>query len=187
VPSEPEGDRPLVLRAREEAPLLVPVDHGADLVGQRLLQLFVVAREPRHAAGRVRDDQADERRPPVEDVLEREHPSPRVAEEVERLERERVAYGFELVHEPLDAPQRRFVGPVGTPAAELVVEDDLPLVGQLRERLDVVVAEAGPAVQAEQRDTASVAGDPVPDAPAGHVDETLGRRHVRARGRTDTA
>ena len=72
----------------------------------------------------------------------------------------------ELVEEELEAPVD--VGrPVGAPAAELVVDDDLPTVlGELLERREVVVCRAGPAVQAEQGILSRLGGadDAIPGA-----------------------
>jgi hypothetical protein len=57
----------------------------------------------------------------------------------------------ELGDEAIDGPQGDVVGAFGAAAAQLVVEDDLAAVGERLERLQVVVGEAGTAVQAQQR------------------------------------
>ena len=54
----------------------------------------------------------------------------------------------ELLNEPVHVPQGEVVRAIRAPAAELVVEDDPAAVRQGFERLEVVVGEAGAAVQA---------------------------------------
>src|SRR6266571_5298021 len=69
--------------------------------------------------------------------------------------------------------------PVGPAAAELIVEDHRPAGGEVRQRLQVVVRHAGPAVQAQQRGTWPVrADDLVPDPAARYLDEPLSGRWV---------
>src|SRR6266480_4767845 len=65
-------------------------------------------------------------------VLEREHPAPRRAEEVQPFELEPLADALQLLDERLDGPERRIVGTVRSTAPELVVEDDASPV--LRQR-----------------------------------------------------
>ena len=81
----------------------------------------------------------------------------------------------EFLDEALDGPQGEIVGAFGPAAAQLVVENDLPPAGERLERFQVVVGEAGAAVQAEQ-------GGPVvprlpqaavPDPAAGDLDVAL--------------
>jgi hypothetical protein len=83
----------------------------------------------------------------------------------------------ELLDERLDDPERRVVGPVGDPAAELVVEDDAPpLLGQRPEPLERVVRAAGPAVQADERQTPwrlGVPEDPVRRPPLAEREPAL--------------
>ena len=64
---------------------------------------------------------------------------------------ERGADGGQFRDEAIDGPQGEIVGAFGPAAAQLVVEDDLTAVGERLERLQVVVGEAGTAVQAQQR------------------------------------
>src|SRR6185312_5276699 len=105
------------------------------------------------------------------------HPAPRAAEQVHPVEAEGVADGVQLVHEPLDRPQRPVVGDVRLAASELVVEDDPAAVGQLLERLRVVARRAGAAVQGEQRH-ATLADAAVPHVPAGDGDAPLVDPHA---------
>ena len=77
----------------------------------------------------------------------------------------------QLLDEPVHRPQREIIGAIGATAAELVVEDDAAVFGEGFEGLEVVVGEAGAAVQAEQRDRVLVVADrAVPDLAAGDVD-----------------
>jgi hypothetical protein len=92
---------------------------------------------------------------------------------VQALEPELGANGRELLDEAVDLPERPVVRPVRPPTAELVVEDDAAPVAEPGELLEVVVAEPGPSVQAEERDAVALADDPVPDASARDVDEAL--------------
>ena len=87
-----------------------------------------------------------------EHVLEREHPAPRRAEQVDAVEAERCPQRRRARRGRAGATDRVVLGPARAAAAELVVEDDAAaLLGELLERLEVVVRRAGPAVQAEQR------------------------------------
>src|SRR5262249_8998435 len=71
-------------------------------------------------------------------------------------------------------PQRVVCWPVRSAAAELVVENDRPVHGEVFQRLQVVVRHAGAAMQAEQRSAWPVCPcDPVPDPPARDLDTTL--------------
>jgi hypothetical protein len=67
------------------------------------------------------------------------------------LEPQPVPNALHLLDERLDRPERRFVRPRGLTAAELVVEDDAPALGERRERGQRQVRAARAAVQAEQR------------------------------------
>ena len=94
---------------------------------------------------------------------------------MEALQAQRLADDRELIDEAVDLPERPVHRTVGPPAAELVVEDDEATVGEAYEVLQVVVREAGPTVEAEQRHAAAVgvADAPVPDPPAADIDEAL--------------
>ena len=65
----------------------------------------------------------------VERVLEREHPAPRRAEQVDTVEPQRLAYRVHLGTEEVERPAGT-LGALGTAAAELVVPDHRPLAGQ---------------------------------------------------------
>ena len=67
------------------------------------------------------------------------------------------------------------IGPIGKTAAELVLEDHRPLVREFGQRVEVVVRDAGCAVERQQRQSAAVPDHVVPDAPAGDVDVSLAR------------
>ena len=71
---------------------------------------------------------------------------------------------IDLADEPRDVPAGRIVRLVAATAAELVVEDHRPLVGEGVERFQVVVPRARSAVQNQQRRALAAAHPPVPDA-----------------------
>src|ERR1700733_13499778 len=89
--------------------------------------------------------------PGVQDVLHGQHAAPGTAEQVQSFQVERGADDGQFLDEAIDGPQGEIVGAFGAAAAELVVEDDLTAVGEGFERLQVIVGEAGTAVQAQQR------------------------------------
>ena len=78
-------------------------------------------------------------------VLDREPPAPRLAEQVAAVEAERRAHLVELLHRPLDRPERRVVGMVGAAAAELVVDDHRAVLRQpLGQGQQVIARRPGP-------------------------------------------
>jgi hypothetical protein len=91
---------------------------------------------------------------------------------------ERLANGGDLGHGSVQRPERRVVRPIRSAAAELVVEDDHPLIGQVSQGVDVVVRHARPAVQGEERDAGrAIAHGLVPDLAAGDLDGAFHRSH----------
>ena len=104
------------------------------------------------ARERRRENQRADAAGPAECVLLREDPAPRLPEEVDPVEAELLADRADLVEKQLERPLD-VVGPVGLPAAELVVDDDLA-AGQLLERVEVRGRGAWAAVQAEERQRA---------------------------------
>jgi hypothetical protein len=88
----------------------------------------------------------------------------------------------EFRYEPVHVPQGKVVRAIRTPAAELVVEDDPAPIRQGFERFEVVVSEAGAAVQAEQRGAVGVvAYGAEPDLATGNVEVTLFDFHTALR------
>src|SRR5207247_11260971 len=89
-------------------------------------------------------------------VLHPEHSAPRMAEDVDSVQTERLADRVDFLDIELRSPDRRVVRlGYGRPAgSELVVEDDLTLVGEGLVRLHIQPVGAGPAVQPEQRHAA---------------------------------
>ena len=84
----------------------------------------------------------------------------------------------QFFHEPVHVPQGEIARAIRASAAELVVKNDPAAVRQGLERLEVMVGEAGSAVQAEQRDgDGFVAHGAVPDLAAGDLDVALFRLH----------
>ena len=122
-------------------------------------QLVAVVHPPDHAGRAAAQDQAAQLRLTVEHVLHGQHAAPRAAEQVQLVETECSADLRQFLDEPVDCPQRDVIGTVGVAAAELVVEDHLAAVGQRLQRLQVVVREAGAAVQAQQRRRAAAFAD----------------------------
>src|SRR5919198_1984908 len=157
---------------------LAPVEHRLHLSRQLRPQAPGLLDPLRNAGRRAREHEALEARRLRERVLHRQHAAPRVPEEVDTVEAERLADGADLVDEELDRPERQVVGEVGPPAAELVVEDRAAAgPGHPLERLEVVVRAARPAVQAKERQLAgflAVADDAVPRPVAPEWDEALG-------------
>ena len=150
--------RLFVLRIGERPRLFVLAQRRLDLGRQLRAQLRQLAHPRRHRGRRALDDQRDE---PVRlrgRVLHPEHPAPRVPEEVDPLEPERLADDADLLDEQLRRPHRRVVRFLHrrVPCSELVVEDDAPLARQRLVRLHVQPVRARAAVQAEQRDRVTV-------------------------------
>ncbi len=107
-------------------------------------------------------------------VLDREPSAPRLAEQVAAPEPEGRAHLVDLLDRPVDRPQGRVVGAIRAAAAELVVHDHRPVVGEpLGERDHVVAGGARAAVQ-EQDGRALAGPEPGgPDAPARDLDAPL--------------
>ena len=74
-------------------------------------------------------------KPVGEGELDRQHRPPGVAEQVGDGRTRGVEHGGQFCHEPVWHPQRPIVGTVGTPAAQLVVEDHRTIGRQRREWL----------------------------------------------------
>jgi hypothetical protein len=53
-----------------------------------------------------------------------------VAEEMDALDPDGVDHPFQLLDEAVVAPQAWVIGAIGVADAELVIEDDRPLIGQ---------------------------------------------------------
>ena len=107
-------------------------------------------------------------------MLERKHPAPRGAEEVDAIQAELFADGVDLLaehrHGPLDV-----LRPIRVAAPDLVVQDDRTLSRETLERPEVVMRRPRAAVQREQRDRsgAELSGHLVPGAVATEVDKAL--------------
>ena len=101
----------------------------------------------------------------IQHVLHRKHPTPGAAEQVQRVETQRSADRHQLFHEVRHGPEGRVAGAIRPAAAQLVVEDDTPAIGQILQRGDVVVGHSRTAVQAQERDAGAVA-DRIPPDPA---------------------
>jgi hypothetical protein len=172
-------DGGLVLGAGGEADRLVLADDAPGfpwLLGE---QRLAVADPADHAGRAAAQDQALQRRPAVQDVLHGQHPAPGTAEEVQAVKFKSRTDLREFLHEAFHVPQGDVGRAVRTAAAQLVVEEDPAAFGQDLERLEVVVGEAGAAVQAEQRCGVRVVADgAVPDLAAGHVDVALFALHA---------
>ena len=103
------------------------------------------------------------------------------------IEAQRVAYGADLRDEEVDREERRVVGQIRLPAAELVVEDRPTAGGDQRfQRLEVVVRRAWAAVEEQDGELScvlSASDDPVPRLVAVERDPALecfgGCRHGR--------
>ena len=112
----------------------------------------------------------------VQGVCEGEHPAPGLTVECHDAEVECRPDRLHFLNEPGDLPEGRVVRPVGVAAAELVVEDELPVVsGYLAEAIEVAAAYTRAAVQAKQG-AACGAEDAVRDlVPAFYFDAALTR------------
>ncbi len=168
-------DGGLVLGACGEAAGLVVPDGGSHRRRLGLQQLGALPYPAGDAGGAAAQDQAAQRRGAVQHVLHGQHPAPGAAEQVQVVQAERLPDHHQLLDEPFDRPQRAVVGTIRAAAAELVVEDDPAPVGEVGEPLQVVVREAGAAVQAQQRRSATATDALVPDLAAGDLDVALVR------------
>ena len=79
--------------------------------------------ELRDARGRTRQHQLFDPAGSPDHVVDRQPAAPGLPEEVTDVEAERGAHLVDLLDGAVDRPQRRVVGLVGAPAAELVVDD----------------------------------------------------------------
>ena len=135
------------------------------------------------AEQRAREHQASHAGWPCQQVLDCEHAAPGVSQEVDLVERERVAKRRELVEEGLDGPERGVVRPVRAPASELVVPHHRSPIGQICHQLGIGVArDAWTAVQQhEGRPAPQVASGLIPGPVAAERHEAVGEaRHRRA-------
>ena len=144
LPEDERGGR--VFGAVDEAAFFVPVDRGADISRQLRFQFGRILIPARHADERAREDEAAQPRRLRQGVLDREQTAPGRAEQVEGVQFEFAAHALDLLERTVERPEVLVGGPVGAAATKLVEEDDRALVGELGERLEVVVRKAGPAV-----------------------------------------
>src|SRR6516225_6034253 len=75
-------------------------------------------------------------------------------------------HGVHFGHRAFHRPEFGVRGAFGLPAPELIPEDDLPPVGQTFQRADVVVRQARPAMDREQRKAGSATNPFKPNVPA---------------------
>jgi hypothetical protein len=159
----------LVLLAARRAVGLVPPQRGLD-VGRQLGPEAVELAEPeRDRRGRGLDDEAGQSRRTGDGVRHAEHAAPRVPDDVAPLEAQLRPDRRHLAHVQLRRPHGGVVRFVDdrVAAAELVVEDHTPTLGQRRIRLHVMPCRSGTTVQAEHRQPAGLlilAHHPVPGA-----------------------
>jgi hypothetical protein len=73
--------------------------------------------------------------------------APGLSEQVHRLESQRGPHFVDLANEALQGPESYIIGALGFAAAELIVEHDPSRVGQLIQRLQVIMAGTRTAVQ----------------------------------------
>jgi len=109
----------------------------------------------------------------AQQVFDGEPTAPRVSVQVEPAQVERAPDRPDFGDEPVDCPQRWIVGLVRAATAELVVEDDRPVGGEVAEWFEIVVPGARSAVQYQQRRTPPTTDDVDPDATAGDLDVPL--------------
>src|ERR1041385_8602537 len=107
------------------------------LLVQACCELLGLLRPARRARGRRVEHEAREPLRLGERVLEREHPAPRGAEEVDLAEAESLADRAQLVDERSDRPERRIVGPVRLAACG-AEEVDLAEAESLADRAQLV-------------------------------------------------
>jgi hypothetical protein len=74
-----------------------------------------------------------------------------MTEEMHALESEPVPHGVDLVDEAIHPPQPLVAGTIGSSTTELAIEHHPPAVREAPEGFEVVVGEAGAAVQTDQR------------------------------------
>ena len=148
---------------------LVMANRLADRVGHLADQAPRLVDELRDARRGAGEHQTDDALGRAQHVFDGEPAAPGLAEDMDPVQAECGANGIDLANEALDAPERRIVGLVRSPATQLVIEDHRAPLGQAGERFEIVVAGPGPAVQQKQRH-AALADAPVPDPVAVDVD-----------------
>src|SRR3954466_13824599 len=92
----------------------------------------------------------------------------------------RIAERLELPNESIDGEERGVGGPIGFARAELVVDDDGPLVGERQQRLQGVTAGSRSAMQEHDRRSRGRPDAVVPDAATLDADESLVGACIRA-------
>ncbi len=173
VPVEERLHRLLVLGIVGGAGRLVPVQHLPDLERQLGAEAQRLLAPERGARQRRREDEALEALRLRERVLERKHPSPRMAEQMDPVEAQRVAQVGELREEELHRPERRIRRLRRSLRTELVVEDEPPLVGERLEEAHAAARAARAAVQEHERQPAAFPDSPVPGLVAPERDPPL--------------
>src|SRR6266850_880028 len=103
-----------------------------------------------------------------EHILDGEPATPGLTQQVNPLQSESASHCPDLGHEALHPPERPVVGLVRFATAKLIVEYDRAISRQRFERLQVIMARAGSAVQDQQR-RPSTADATIPDPIAVHT------------------
>ena len=137
--------RLLVLRVVEGTGAFVTVENFHHVRRKRRAELQLLRRPLLHARERRTEDQTDDPLGTCEHVLEREHPAPGRAEEMDPVEPQLRAHRDDLftkdVHRPLE-----IVRAIRAAAANLVVDHDRPLRRKPVEGTEVVMRGTRPTV-----------------------------------------
>src|SRR5580704_14078516 len=139
MPAVEVRDRPLVFRAREMACRLVPVKDRSHRLVQLGAQISAIGNPARNAWWRAAEYQAVELGSAVERVLQREPAAPRVAEQVQLLQSERLLHGRQFLNEPADRPQGLIIGALRSARTELVVKDDRSVSREVGQVLEIIM------------------------------------------------
>jgi hypothetical protein len=163
---------------------LVLGEGAADVLWKLVSQAAGLRHPGRGRRRRRVEDEAYKSRGTSQRVLDREHRAPGGPEEVDPVEAERLPDRPKLVHEELDRPEVRIVGPVGVATPELVVDDEPPaLLDEPLERLEVVVRGARAAVETDQGNPALRPEVAVPGVEPVERDTSLDDPHRRSGSR----
>src|SRR6185295_10740310 len=108
-----------------------------------------------------------------EQVLDRQDGAPAMPVQMDLAKAQGLPDSRDLLDESVDRPEGGIRGAGGPSRAQLIVEDDRPLIRQRGQGAQIRARHAGTAVQDEQRRLRPAPDDAVPDPPPRDLDPSL--------------